>query len=180
MVAVSKGIAEVLEEDFKIESNKIKVIYNPIPLLLIKSRAKETLLHPFFEDENIKVVVSTGRLIKSKRIDLLLASLAKVRMKNKYVNLVVLGKGDLLEELGFGNTIEIPGGPNALGCIDKEDVTVQAGTFNAYKLAVLSSPWDLTMNLYYSPDVANIVKILVEYEDSITINGELISTNYEQ
>ena len=101
--------------------------------------------------------------------------------------LPVIDIGDFLEEFGVENTIEIPGGPNALGCTNEEEITVKAGTFNAYKVSIVSSPWEnLTMALYYAPDVANIVKISAEMEELPTpngeltfiVHGELVSTNY--
>ena len=101
--------------------------------------------------------------------------------------LPVIDIGDFLEEFGVENTIEIPGGPNALGCTNEEEIVVKAGTFNAYEVSIISSPWeDLTMALYYAPDVANIVKISAEMERLPTpygeltfiVHGELVSTNY--
>jgi len=59
-------------------------------------------------------------------------------------------------------------------CIGKEKVNVEAGSFEAYKISFFDF-----INIYYSYDVANIVKANVNYE-GVEINAELKQTNYPQ
>lgn len=64
--------------------------------------------------------------------------------------------------------------PLAFLCLDKQDVTVEAGTYSAYKISSLIGGY---FDYYYAPDVGNLVKI-----DAILpngeVHGELKSTNY--
>ena len=57
-------------------------------------------------------------------------------------------------------------------CTSEENINVEAGNYDAYKISIL----DLA-ELYYSPEVANIIKFSISYEDN-NIYGELKSTNY--
>ena len=69
---------------------------------------------------------------------------------------------------------EYPWFPLAFHCLNTQDVTVEAGTFNAYKIE--STFFDM-FEYYYAPSVGNMVKI-----DATMLNGhasaELKSTNY--
>ncbi len=64
--------------------------------------------------------------------------------------------------------------PFAFFCNDKQDITVEAGTFSAYKISSLIGEY---FEYYYAPTVGNIVKV-----DTILpngeVHGELKSTNY--
>ena len=58
-------------------------------------------------------------------------------------------------------------------CQDKQDVTVKAGTFSAYKILPALGNF---FEYYYAPSVENLIKINVDiYTAKVT--GELISTN---
>ncbi|MHA1381063.1 MAG: glycosyltransferase, partial [Candidatus Helarchaeota archaeon] len=93
IIAVSKAIKKALEEDFDISPQKIKVIYNPIPLEEIQVKSKELVEHPFFLNQNIQVIISVGRLTKQKRFDILLRAFFLIRKKQKTARLIILGKG---------------------------------------------------------------------------------------
>ena len=58
-----------------------------------------------------------------------------------------------------------------LKCIEEKNVTVEAGTYDAYVISV-----EDTNMLYYAPSVANLIKVL--YEDYADITIELKSTTY--
>ncbi|MHA1381323.1 MAG: glycosyltransferase, partial [Candidatus Helarchaeota archaeon] len=93
IIAVSEAIKKALEEDFDISPQKIKVIYNPIPLEEIQVKSKELVEHPFFLNQNIQVIISVGRLTKQKRFDILLRAFFLIRKKQKTARLIILGKG---------------------------------------------------------------------------------------
>jgi len=65
--------------------------------------------------------------------------------------------------------------PFAFICLNKEDVTVGAGTFNAYKITSLIGDY---FEYYYAPTVGNIVKFDVILTNG-EAHGELKSTNYQ-
>jgi PKD repeat protein len=86
--------------------------------------------------------------------------------------LPIVDIGDILEELGTGNIFYLPAIPH-VKCIDEKEITVEAGTFNAYHI---SGP--MGGNYYYSPDAGNIIKMSLEIGDYLSLHGELNSTNY--
>jgi len=63
--------------------------------------------------------------------------------------------------------------PFAFFCHDKQDVTVEAGTYSAYEITSPFFEWDY----YYAPIVGNLVKINAVLTNG-KIHGELKSTNY--
>lgn len=64
--------------------------------------------------------------------------------------------------------------PLAFHCKNKQDVSVEAGTFNAWEIE--STFFDL-FRYYYAPEVGNIIKIDATMPNG-DIHGELKSTNY--
>jgi len=64
--------------------------------------------------------------------------------------------------------------PLAFHCKDKQDISVEAGTFDAWEIE--STFFDL-FRYYYAPEVGNIVKIDATMANG-DVHGELKSTNY--
>jgi len=64
--------------------------------------------------------------------------------------------------------------PFAFHCINTQDVTVEAGTFNAYKIE--STFFDM-FEYYYAPSVGNLIKIDATMQNG-HVSAELKSTNY--
>ena len=64
--------------------------------------------------------------------------------------------------------------PWAFHCQDKQDVTVAAGIFSAYKI---SSLFGDVFDYYYAPDVGNIIKIDATLQNG-AVHGELKSMDY--
>jgi len=80
--------------------------------------------------------------------------------------------------LGFINvpitfTTEYPWIPFAFHCQEKQDVTVEAGTFSAYRIQSLIGDF---FDYYYAPTVGNLVKIDANMPNG-DVHGELKSTN---
>jgi hypothetical protein len=48
----------------------------------------------------------------------------------------------------------------------------------AYKITVVSSPWALKTDIYFAPDIANILKVSINMEDILIIEGELKSSTF--
>ncbi len=99
IITVSKAIKRVLEEDFSIPPEKIKVVYNPVSLEEIIFKSQKAVEHPFFKDGNAQVIISAGRLVKLKRYDRLLRVFSLIRKSQKTARLIILGKGILKREL---------------------------------------------------------------------------------
>jgi hypothetical protein len=92
--------------------------------------------------------------------------------------LPVIDIKDALTTLGAGNVFQLPEVDDAFYCLTTENVTVPAGTYNAYNITIL----DGLAAGYYAPVAGNIVKLTGNFESIIPyvtdINMELLSTNY--
>lgn len=64
--------------------------------------------------------------------------------------------------------------PWLFNCQEKQDITVPAGTFSAYKI---SSTFSNSLVYYYAPEVGNLVKIDATLQNG-ECHGELTSMNY--
>lgn len=99
IITVSKGIEKVIKEDFHIQPEKIKTVYNPIPLGDIIGKSQEGAVHPFFSIGDVRIIIGIGRLIELKRFDRLLRVFSTVSEEKENVYLIILGEGKLREEL---------------------------------------------------------------------------------
>jgi glycosyltransferase involved in cell wall biosynthesis len=99
VVAVSANIKHCLETEFRIRHDRIRVIYNPIPVAAIVEKSRAEVAHPFFQDPRYKVVIAAGRLVGLKRFDRLLRAFARARREFGDLRLIILGKGELDGEL---------------------------------------------------------------------------------
>jgi len=72
-------------------------------------------------------------------------------------------------------SIELPAAPFAFHCHSLEEITVEAGTYTAYRISV--GGLEGSMDYYYASSAGNLVKI-VAYLQSGSIRGELKSTTY--
>lgn len=82
---------------------------------------------------------------------------------------------EILEMIRGNNIFSIPEIPIIFMCNNTENITVPAGTFNAYDILVIGG----LGNIYYAPEAKNIIKITGNFADVLpfmnNINAELIS-----
>jgi glycosyltransferase involved in cell wall biosynthesis len=94
LVVVSQSIKQDLIDNFHIEENKIKVIYNSINYSLISKLCKGKIDEPLND-----YILFVGRLEKQKAVDVLIKAFAKlIRSGNNY-EMIILGEGSLENEL---------------------------------------------------------------------------------
>jgi glycosyltransferase involved in cell wall biosynthesis len=99
VIAVCKGAADDLIENFDVPENIVEVIYNPAIPENIESLKLEKIYHPWFdESETIPIVVSVGRLNLQKDCPTTLRAIAHL-LKKREVRLVMVGDGPFIEEL---------------------------------------------------------------------------------
>lgn len=115
IIAVSRGVQDDLEKFLKISENKIRVIHNPVDLAYINREKHHLPKHPWYKIKKMPIVISAGRLIKSKGYVDLLDAFALVRQRTP-ARLVILGEGEernFLEaravELGVSNDVAFVG-----------------------------------------------------------------------
>lgn len=99
IVAVSNAIKEDLANNFNINEEKIEVIYNPFDCKSIEELATEELEEEYKEIFENDVIINVGRLTKQKGQWHLIKSFYELKKLYKDIKLVILGKGELEDEL---------------------------------------------------------------------------------
>jgi glycosyltransferase involved in cell wall biosynthesis len=115
IVAVSHGVAKDLARVTHLPIERIKVIYNPVILPELLTRAKESVEHPWFKPGEPPVVLGVGRLETQKDFPSLIRAFAQVRQVQP-ARLVILGIGPeqahldaLVRELGLEDDVAMLG-----------------------------------------------------------------------
>jgi hypothetical protein len=85
---------------------------------------------------------------------------------------------EALIALGSDNVFKIPAIPFAFICYNTENITIPAGTYNAYTITLIGGK----AQCYFAPIAGNVIKITGNFEEIIpnitNINMRLLSTNY--
>lgn len=100
IITVSEGLALSIESYFKINKNKIKLIYNGINVEEISSKSKIPLskkLTVFFKKHD--VFITLGRLIERKGYSYLISAFSEIVKKCPKARLVIIGKGPFEDKL---------------------------------------------------------------------------------
>ena len=107
IIVMGEGMKKDLVDNFNIDKNKIKIIYNPFDIEKIVTLGNQKILeeHKFISDPYI---IAVGRLVYVKGFDFLINAFDKIKNKTK-LNLVIIGDGpekDLLNKLIKKNKLE--------------------------------------------------------------------------
>jgi glycosyltransferase involved in cell wall biosynthesis len=115
IIAVSRGVANDLENYAKINREKIRVIYSPVITPNLMTKRSVPLDHQWFQPGKPPVIVGVGRLNQQKNFPRLLRTFAQVR-KEVESRLIILGEGEqrlqlesLIIELGLKDCVQLPG-----------------------------------------------------------------------
>lgn len=98
VICVSKGLKDDLVSNWGISKAQTKVIYNPVEIDRIQALSKEYVDHPWFK-EGRPVIIACGRLDPQKNYHLLLRVFANISKEMPDIRLVILGEGELKNEL---------------------------------------------------------------------------------
>lgn len=114
IVTVSEGVRDDLRTLLDHSPVDISVVYNPIAVEEIRTQAQEPLDHPWFQDDEIDVVLSAGRHAPQKGFDTLLRAFDQCA--DEQARLVLLGQGpeteslkSLAVELGLSERVKFTG-----------------------------------------------------------------------
>ncbi|MEE9378485.1 MAG: glycosyltransferase [Candidatus Lokiarchaeia archaeon] len=101
VITNSKGVEKILENDYRIESNKLKTIYNGVDLERINQMKNEKIYDhkELFYDEDIIKFITIGRLIDLKGHKHLIEAYSEVKKELSHSKLIIIGEGPLREEL---------------------------------------------------------------------------------
>lgn len=115
VTAVSAGVARDLEIQLGLQSDSVKVLYNPVVNEDLIHKSQADLDHPWFGQDTPPVFLAVGRLNPQKDFSNLLFAFAEVR-KQKEARLIILGEGEerqklesIIEELGIKDDVLMPG-----------------------------------------------------------------------
>lgn len=97
VIALSHGVKDDLVNNFKISSQKIKVIYNPVETDMIRRLSNETIEEQINNEEE-RIIIAVGRLVEQKDLKTLINAFALVERKISS-RLLILGIGPLENEL---------------------------------------------------------------------------------
>jgi glycosyltransferase involved in cell wall biosynthesis len=116
IVPVSRGIADELQEVFRLSPEKVKLIYNGFDLEGMRREAALEVSHRWFNSDGAPVIGALGRMVELKGFEYLLEAVKIVNDSGITARLIMIGKGELLEalkvkaeELGIGDRVEFLG-----------------------------------------------------------------------
>jgi len=99
IVPVSQGIADEIEQILNVNPKRINLIYNGFDLEEMWKKAAEEVNHPSLGNRKELVVGTLGRMVELKGFNYLLEAVMLVNDKGISLRLLMIGKGELLEEL---------------------------------------------------------------------------------
>lgn len=115
IAAVSKGLAEDLEEYLKMSSGKVQVLYNPVVGQELMLKAHTPLNHPWFQPDQPPVFLAAGRLASQKGFPTLIEAFSLLRQKHS-ARLIILGEGAerqqleaQISQLNLESDVSLPG-----------------------------------------------------------------------
>ncbi len=99
IIGVAQDVITDLVKEVKISTKiPMKAIANPLDVDLVQKRSQEPVDHPWFQNQNIPVILTAARLAKQKQLDVLIRAFAGV-LDVMPARLLILGKGALKPEL---------------------------------------------------------------------------------
>ena len=110
VVAVSRGVAESVQQSLAVDAGRVRTIYNPIPADSIRRLAQAEITHPWFADGEPPVVLSVGREAPAKDYPTLVEAFGLAR-REVDARLVILGRlsapyQERLKSLARGHGVE--------------------------------------------------------------------------
>jgi len=113
-IAVSDGVNADLCELARLPKSQVVTVRNPVIDSSLRALAKESVDHPWVNDNNGPVIVSVGRLSHSKDYPTLVRAMSL--LNNRAARLVILGEGrdrpklqQLISELHLEDRVHMPG-----------------------------------------------------------------------
>ena len=144
IIGVAKDVLTDLVEEVKVPAHiPMTVIPNTVDVEKVQRLAQEPISHPWFDQHDLPVILTTARLAKQKRLDLLIQAFAKLT-KTTPARLLILGQGplrseleNLCKELKVEESVSLPGYvSNPYGFMANCDVFVLASAWEGSPVAL--------------------------------------------
>lgn len=177
-VAISDLIGKEISEVYKLDSNLIEVVYNPVSIKKFSNQSIEK------SNENKTITfINVARFVEPKNHIELIKVFKEVNERNKNTRLLLLGDGPLrneienmINELNLESSIELKGNvPNVEYYLATSDVFVLPSTYEGLPLTILEAMAAglpiIATSVGGVPDIVNSNGILTEPGD----NESLIS-----
>lgn len=140
--AVTKRIRKDVIKNFGVKSTNVSVVNSPILDSDVSDRAQEYVEHPWFNDSDLPVLISVGRLTRQKNYPLLLRAFSEVR-RQRHARLVVLGEGEERSSLERqARRLKINEDVDFVGFVDNPYAYMSKAS-----LFVLASDWEGLQNV---------------------------------
>ena len=98
VIAVSDHVADELITTIGLHQDSVTTVHNPVVDDNLRTRAQQTLEHPWFAQDEPPVILAAGRFTEQKDFATLIRAFAAVRA-DKEARLVILGEGRLRDDL---------------------------------------------------------------------------------
>lgn len=98
VVCVSNGVQEDFKRFYNYKLDNVTTIYNPVLDDSYFEKLKAPTDHSFFQPDT-KVIMGVGRLTEAKNFQLLIKSFSELHKKHPECRLIILGEGELRQEL---------------------------------------------------------------------------------
>lgn len=144
IIGVAQDVLTDLVEKIKISPHiPMTVIPNTVDVERVQRLAQEPISHPWFDNHDIPVILTTARLAKQKRLDVLIQAFAQI-VKTTPSRLLILGQGPLRSELeslckklNIDDCVSMPGYvSNPYGFMANCDVFVLASAWEGSPVAL--------------------------------------------
>jgi glycosyltransferase involved in cell wall biosynthesis len=146
IVAVSKGVGESLQKVALLPASRIKVIHNPAYSPIIREQLKTQAEHEWFNDPQVPVIITVGRLTEAKNHALLLEAMSLL-VKKRPARLIILGEGhlrpmltDKIKKLKLDDAVRLEGFiVNPVSWICKSDVFVLSSNYEGFGIVLVEA-----------------------------------------
>ncbi len=163
IICLSETMKNDLIQCIHISPKKISIIANPVETRVINQKSKEEIA-PIWDNDDIKFIITIGRLTPAKDHKTLLLAFSLAYKKNNTLRLVILGEGEnrqeleaLIRKLSIQYKVYMPGyEENPYRWLSKAQVFI------------LTSRWEGYPNSLIEAMAIGIPIITTQYDASIT------------
>lgn len=146
IIVISKGIKEVLVKNFKLNRNRITVVYNGINITNVQTLAMIEPEESLFQRKNSLYITACGRLTPQKGYPDLIKAFSKITYRTKAM-LYIIGEGDerrnltaLIKNLNMEDKILLLGfKANPFQYIARSDVFVLSSLFEGFANVIVEA-----------------------------------------
>lgn len=141
-VGNSADSVKSIQQFYKLNRDKVHLIYNGIPTDNIRQLAKESILHKWINRKDINLIVAVGRIVEQKNHKMLIKTLAFLNKHDKSYRLIIIGSRG--QEKGYEEELDqLIAEHNLFDQVDFLEFTPNPFTYmSKADIFVLSSRWE--------------------------------------